>query len=192
MKNSLEKIAFDWITAKEEDIDIDSQYFCKTRDNFVARLDSMLIALLKNIAAENLGYIVYAIAGEIGNNSFDHNIGKWPDIMGTFFAFSINAKTGQIILADRGQGVLATLKRVKPELKHDKEALKVAFTEKISGRAPEARGNGLKYVKENVKNESINLEFYSGQAKAILNKEMKIIERSEHINGCLAILKIVL
>ncbi len=56
-----------------------------------------------------------------------------------------------IIIADRGRGIMETLKKVKPGLANDMDALTVVFTERISGRAPEARGNGLKFVYENIR-----------------------------------------
>ena len=67
-----------------------------------------------------------------------------------------------IVLADRGQGVRATLRRVRPELETDKEALYVAFTEIVSGRSPEKRGNGLKVVRRVAENGPIGLEYRSG------------------------------
>lgn len=42
-----------------------------------------------------------------------------------------------IVLADRGLGILETLKQVRPTLKTHIEAVNVAFTEILSGRAPE-------------------------------------------------------
>jgi len=92
------------------------------------------------------------------------------------------------ILADRGQGILATLKKVKPELENDTQALKTAFTERISGRMPERRGNGLKFVKENVEAKKMRLSFFSGNAQAELNDKMKIKKAERAIRGCLAIL----
>ncbi len=82
--------------------------------------------------------LLVSVAGEIGNNSFDHNLGLWPDTPGVFFGYDLNKK--QIVLADRGVGVLKTLKRVRPGLARDADALEVAFTEVISGRAPERQG----------------------------------------------------
>ena len=125
----------------------------------------------------------------MGNNSFDHNLGNWPDVMGVFFAYTIADGKVEMFLADRGQGVLKTLRRVKPELKNDVEALQIAFTERISGRAPENRGNGLKFVKESVKNSEIELTFTSGNAQAELNEKMKIKQTKQDIRGCLAIIK---
>jgi len=51
-------------------------------------------------ALEQLSSLIVAITGEIGNNSFDHNLGKWPDEPGVFFGYDI-AK-GTVVLADRG------------------------------------------------------------------------------------------
>ncbi|MBA3047507.1 hypothetical protein KKH87_00430 [Patescibacteria group bacterium] len=187
MKNGIEELAYNWITANAKNVDA-SDYYCQTRDNFDVKLRAM-INLFKKHINENNAYIISAIAGEIGNNSFDHNIGNWRDVMGVFFAAEISDKEIKICLADRGQGVFKTLKKVKPELKNDVEALKTAFTEKISGRAPENRGNGLKFVKENIKNKKMKLTFISGSAQAELNNEMEITKINKNIKGCLAIIK---
>lgn len=191
MKENSEKLAYNWITSKINQVDTKSVYYCKTRDVFDTRLNKMVNDLLKEgIIKEELVYIVSAIAGEIGNNSFDHNLGNWPEVMGIFFSYQSTGNKLKVVLADRGQGVLKTLKRVRPALKNDVTALKVAFTEKISGRAPESRGNGLKFVKENVENMKMHLIFVSGNAQAELNKKIKIKETKKHLRGCLAILEI--
>lgn len=191
MYNALEKLAFDWIIEKPDKVDTESIYYCRTREVFQIKLDKMLNDLLgnKNIKEDD-AYIISAIAGEIGNNSFDHNLGNWPDVMGIFFGYDFTNRKFKMVLVDRGQGILKTLKKVKPELKNDFEALKVAFTEKISGRAPEKRGNGLKFVKENIEDKKMHLVFISGNAQADLNEEMKIKEIGKNIKGCLAILSV--
>ena len=191
MKNDIEKLGYDWITADPENVDVGSDYYCETRDVFQARLDRMVDDLLanNNIKTEK-AYLVSAVAGEIGNNSFDHNLGNWVDVMGIFFGYNFVGNELKIVLADRGQGVLKTLKKVKSELENDSEALETAFTERISGRAPEARGNGLKFSKESIKRENMHLIFTSGNAQAELNKEMKIKQIDENIKGCLAILTV--
>ncbi|MFH1662058.1 MAG: hypothetical protein ABIA02_03105 [Candidatus Falkowbacteria bacterium] len=191
MKNNIEKLAYNWITTDSENADA-TGFYCQTRDSFDAKLKVMIIFLKKYIKEEYV-YIISAIAGEIGNNSFDHNLGNWRDIMGIFFAFEITGKKENneitIYLADRGQGIFKTLKRVKPELKNNIEALQTAFTKRISGRAPENRGNGLKFVKESIKDKKMKLYFTSGNAKAKLNDKMEIIKIDENIKGCLAIIK---
>jgi len=191
IKRDLEKLAYKWTTIAVGDIDMSSDCYCQTRDIFQARLDKMMGGLLgiKNFKEEDV-YLISAMVGEIGNNSFDHNLGKWTDIAGVFFGYEAKGDKLKIVLADRGQGVLKTLKQIKPDIKNDSEALKIAFTEKISGRAPENRGNGLKFVKENVKNKKMHLIFISGNAQAELNEKMKIKEMKGNIKGCLAVLSL--
>lgn len=186
MNNDSKKV-FQWVK-NSIPFQIEKKYYCETRDIFQARLDTMVNFLLSNSKIiENDIYILSAITGEIGNNSFDHNLGNWTDVIGIFFNYKLSKNKLTIILADRGQGVLATLKRVKPELKNDEEALFVAFNEKISGRAPESRGNGLKFVKKSIEEIKKHLLFISGTAKLELNKKIKI-SKTEKINGCLAII----
>ncbi|MBU2523597.1 hypothetical protein KKG71_00165, partial [Patescibacteria group bacterium] len=48
-----------------------------------------------------------------------------------------NLDKKEIVLADRGLGILETLRQVLPELASHTEAVEVAFTQFVSGRAPE-------------------------------------------------------
>jgi hypothetical protein len=137
--------------------------------------------------AKKIFSLLTSIAGEIGNNSYDHNLGQWPDIPGIFFGYDLKKK--QIILADRGIGILETLRRVRPELKDHNQALRVAFTEILSGRKPEARGNGLKYVRSVIVKNHINLVFQTGDAKLTLTggrADLNMETVKENIRGCLA------
>lgn len=144
--------------------------------------------LLMGVSQLNLIFpLIVAIAGEIGNNSFDHNLGNWPDTPGIFFGYDINKRN--IVLADRGLSILATLKRVKSDLKTDTQAIEVAFTEVISGRAPENRGNGLKFVRKVISENPIGLIFRTGDAELILPKdssELNIRPSPEPFRRCLA------
>lgn len=122
----------------------------------------------------------------IDNNSFDHNLGNWPDILGIFFAY--NLRKGNIVLADRGQGILATLRKVKPELVNHQDALYTAFTEVISGRSPEYRGNGLKFVKNVVTEHAVHLFFQTGDAQLKIQKDSSHIDvqkSTTNFHGCL-------
>ena len=65
--------------------------------------------------------------------------------MGIYYGYNLEQR--QIVLADRGLGILKTLQQTIPGLSGHKEALHIAFTEIVSGRAPEKRGNNLKYVR---------------------------------------------
>jgi len=165
-------------------------FFCQNSAIFQARLSKMESDLSKIKDLEDSFPLLVAVAGEIGGNSFDHNIGSWPDIMGAFFAYDTNRRL--IVLADRGQGILTTLKRTKPSLKTHAEALETAFTEIISGRAPESRGNGLKFVKKVISGNSFALDFQTGNAKLEIGpfgSAASISKRKDFIQGCLAIIR---
>lgn len=162
------------------------EVYCQTRDVFQARLEK-LQSVLSSSTRPSYVSLLTAAAGEIGNNSFDHNLGNWPDIMGIFFSYDM--KNRAIILADRGQGILTTLKRVMPELLNASEALRVAFTRTISGRRPEARGNGLKFVRSVIINNPFTLNFQTGDACLQLKKQEKNItikQAETAIRGCFA------
>jgi len=148
------KLARNWIM---DDLGIEplSDFYCPDVSIFQARLTRLENELGKIERLSKMFPLISAITGEIGNNSFDHNIGNWPDILGIFFAWNLDK--GEIVLADRGQGILSTLKKVKPELTNYQDALRTAFTEIISGRAPEYRGNGLKFVRDVVIENKISL-----------------------------------
>lgn len=189
MKTEIEKLGYSWITAKSSAIDTKSDYYCQTRDVFQARLEIMKIMLSKNRKLNQDKPLLLAIAGEIGNNSFDHNLGNWPDIMGIFFGYEILDNKCIIVLADRGLGILKTLQRVKPELNNHKDGLSAAFFQTISSRRPEKRGNGLKFVRNSAQSKGFNLAFTSGNAEIKINKIFTINENDKNINGCLAIIE---
>ncbi|MDD4901582.1 MAG: MerR family DNA-binding transcriptional regulator [Patescibacteria group bacterium] len=164
--------------------------YCQNSSVFQARLSKMRNELIKTFGDKPIFSLLVAMAGEIGNNSFDHNIGNWPDIPGLFFCF--NTAKREIILADRGQGVLKTLKRAAPELNTDEEALEAAFTRIISGRSPESRGNGLKFVRKIVEQTPIDLFFQSGEAELAIagySSDLKIKRAIKKNQGCLVLIK---
>jgi len=184
--SNLFKIAKDWAIAHKEFPD---QFYCQNSGVFQTRITKMSGLMMENKDAKSLFSLLTSIAGEIGNNSYDHNLGQWPDTPGIFFGYDLNKK--QIVLADRGLGILKTLKRVIPELKDHEQALKVAFTKIISGRKPEARGNGLKYIRSVISKNPINLIFQTGNAKLILNggsADLDIKTVKEDICGCIALI----
>jgi len=160
--------------------------YCQTRDVFAARLEK-LQSVLRDYVPMWAVSLLTAVAGEIGNNSFDHNLGNWPDIPGIFFSYDMRIRT--IVLADRGQGILTTLKRVKPQLHTAREALNVAFTETLSGRRPEARGNGLKFVRSVIVENPFTLSFQTGDALLHLKQhdnDVVIKQTNVSIRGCFA------
>ena len=187
-KNDIFNLAKNWVISQKSTIPQQENY-CETSDVFNARLERMGRELGKIKGLEKTFPLIVAIAGEIGNNSFNHNIGNWPDIPGIFFGYDLLKR--QITLADRGQGLLKTLKRVKPLVKNDEETLQTPFTEFISSRAPEDRGNGLKFVKNVVTENNLSLLFQSGDTELRLKKDdekLNTEETTPYFHGCMAII----
>ncbi len=183
------KMARNWI-ADDAGVEPFSDFYCPDISVFQARLTRLENELGKIKRLNKIFPLISAITGEIGNNSFDHNLGNWPDVLGIFFAWDLDK--GKIILADRGQGILATLKKAKPELTNHQDALWTAFTEIISGRAPEYRGNGLKFVKDVVIANKISLFFQTGDAQLKIQKNgsnIDIQKTAINFRGCLALIK---
>lgn len=166
---------------------IASEFHCPTSAVFQARLTRMQDDFSRAGMDDDTVALTVAVAGEIGNNSFDHNLGNWLDVPGVFFGYHVDRKI--IVLADRGLGILGTLKRVRPELTTHQDALRVAFTEVVSGRAPEDRGNGLKFVRNVITTHAMALFFHSGDAELRIDsttRDLHIATSPTKIPGCLA------
>jgi len=182
--SDLMKYALDWI---QDGVEFPGTFYCQTSSIFNARLTKMQYALMQKPGFEKLYSLIVLVAGEIGDNSFAHNLGKWPDTAGIFFGYDLEKQI--IVLADRGLGILETLRQVRPELPNHVVAVTVAFTEFISGRAPEKRGNGLKLVREVITDQPIDLYFTSGDAELRMkgsNKVFDVTRGQQILRGCLA------
>ena len=91
--------------------ELPNEYYCERADRFTSRVTKMGTELQKaRNVSENMASLLTLVAGEIGDNSFAHNVGNWPDVPGLFFGYSIDK--GIIVLADRGRGVKTTLRQV--------------------------------------------------------------------------------
>lgn len=156
----------------------DKDYFCLTRDIFQARIDSYALRTTK--------YLESAIIGEIGNNTFDHNFDYAEGhLRGTYL--NLEEIENTVILADFGRGIRKSLEKVY-QAKDDKDAIEIAFTKQISGRAPEQRGNGLKFVLENVKDKNWSLYYQSGSGCCTIDDKKVIFSCSNfNVIGCLSI-----
>ena len=182
--SDLMKFASEWI---EDGTPFPGTFYCPTSSIFNARLTKMEYALMQKSGFEKLYSLIVLIAGEIGDNSFSHNLGKWPDTEGIFFGYDLDKRI--VVLADRGLGILETLRQVRPALPSHVAAVEVAFTEFISGRAPEKRGNGLKLVREVVTDQPFDLFYTTGDAEVRMKGADKIfrVTRGQRIlGGCLA------
>lgn len=183
------KLAKNW-AFNDVGLEPHSDFYCQDSSVFQARLIRLENELSKLKRLGKIFPLISAIVGEIGNNSFDHNLGNWPDVPGIFFSYDL--EKGKIVLADRGQGVLKTLKKVKPKLKNHQDALRVAFTEIISGRAPEHRGNGLKFVRNVIATNKISLFFQTGDGQLKITEnssDLKIKKSNIYLQGCLVLIK---
>lgn len=187
--NDLSEVGWAWAkeTTPSEPI---QEFYCRTKDVFAPA--GRLLRFSNDVQkVHNLGidpYLLTSMVGAIGDNSYAHNLGNWPDILGIFFAYDLNKRI--IVLADRGRGILETLRFVRPELASHKDALKVAFTEIISGRFPERRGNGLKSVAQNILASNVRLTFRTGSAQMDLKKGDTELNMTpcETFHGCFALL----
>ena len=157
-----------------------NENFSKTRDIFSARLQTFIIETEK--------YLEAAIIGEIGNNTFDHNFGYISDYPDGVYCDNAY-KQWYVVLVDYGKGILQSLLNVLPELRNDKEAVEIAFTQRISGRSPEQRGNGLKFVADTIIEKGWCLYFQSGNGSCSIDKNgLSFAEEANFTIGCLAII----
>ena len=123
-----------------------AEFYCPTSDVWQGRFSKMVALLIAQGAEQNFAALITAAIGEVGDNCFAHNTPNWIDMTGCWFEWSVNDGELKCVIADRGRGILTSLKAVRPSLITDKDALRVALTERVTGRAPEKRGNGLKFV----------------------------------------------
>lgn len=136
-----------WFTASGGSTQESKEFVCETRDVFSARLGRLGALSKQGLEDGELSLLISAV-GEVANNCFDHNLGHWRDIPGCWLETQITGKRLWVLIADRGQGVFQSLKRALPSIPDEKTALWTAFEKKVSGRAPENRGNGLKFVRK--------------------------------------------
>ncbi|OGL71954.1 hypothetical protein A3B32_02425 [Candidatus Uhrbacteria bacterium RIFCSPLOWO2_01_FULL_53_9] len=170
--------------------DLPREFYCERPDRFTSRVAGMGFELQQSgRLSEDLVSLVTLVAGEVGDNSFAHNVGNWLDIPGVFYAYNVGKRL--IVLADRGRGVKTTLQQARPRISSDVEALTTAFTEIISGRSPEKRGNGLKVVRKIMESNQIGLLFQSGVGMVIIPKKpgtMRVKMSDEFIRGTFAVI----
>ncbi len=185
----LPKLAWAWAASSQAPT-LPDEYYCDRQDRFTSRLVKMAEVLQKTLGTSGTDIVslLTQVAGEIGDNAFTHNIGSWPDVPGVFYGYDTVKRS--IVVADRGRGVRATLQRVRPAIASDQEALHIAFTEIVSGRDPEKRGNGLKLVRSVVENNPIGLTFRSGVGLVSIpaNGAMQIKQVSENVRGVYAVI----
>lgn len=187
LAQDLPALAWAWASSAQPPA-IPDEYYCERLDRFTSRLTKMGSILSQELGrpATDTASLLTSVAGEIGDNSFAHNTGNWPDVVGIFFAYDVRKRI--IVLADRGRGVRLTLQHVRPTITTDLEAARVAFTETISGRSPEKRGNGLKVIRHIAETSPIGLIFNSGVAQVAIpmHGKMRITTADRNVRGVVA------
>lgn len=188
-KLNMEKMACAWIKSREPFEPLETVY-CSTSATFQIRLQRVERQFQQIVGMETIFPLLTSSAGEIGNNSFDHNLGNWPDVPGIFFGHDLRAR--RIVLCDRGIGILASLRRVRPSIQTHVEALRVAFHEIVTGRASEHRGNGLKFVRGIIASHpSFGLRYQTGDAILEMpgaGRPLTISRARTSERGCLAVI----
>src|SRR3989344_9338816 len=87
--------------------ELPSDYYCELPDRFTSRVTKMGMELQRDGRfSQALDSLITLVASEIGDNSFAHNVGNWPDTPGIFYAYDLRKRV--IVIADRGRGVKAT------------------------------------------------------------------------------------
>lgn len=186
--------AKEWIQS-QKGIEPPAEVYCPTRDVADGRLSSLYQMLIQQFYDEQAAALAAAITGELTANCFDHNLGAWRDIPGCWFSFGKEDTTVAITVADRGQGILGSLHRAYPNLATHRDALIAALTQQISGRAPERRGRGLKFVVASLNGNLTGSKFilHSGDAWAAIIApydldavRQSVEEAPEHLDGTYA------
>lgn len=141
--------------------------FCTNRSEFNGRLFSYENTI-KPFLTEACLYLTTSSIGEVGNNCFDHNLGFWQGPLGCLFVRSPQF----CIVADRGQGIKNSLSKVYKLEPQENSYLEVAFQKVITGRAPEKRGNGLKFTKKNILKCNLGLYCVSAEEELRIGREI--------------------
>jgi len=186
----IEEAEFDSVEVPEHyNLNLQELSHCKYRDEFDARLGHFLGMFLNFGMELNDAKLATAIVGELGNNVFDHNLGKWPtDVSGCIIAAQNFPKLKKIEFAigDPGIGFLGSLKAAFPELDSDIKAIKKGLAGN-TGRIGENRGNGLKYIQSwTIKNFSGMLTIHSGGGVVEVSEEKTSEYQGIKILGTLA------
>lgn len=179
--------AFHWVTSPTGS-NPPNDFYCTTRDVGQARVEKLVAEFMRRGWNDGEAGLLAAVIGELVGNCFDHNLGKWRDVSGCWLETAVDGDLFRAVVADRGQGIFATLKQVLPLLQDDKEALLVAFTKIITGRAPEQRGNGLKFVLRSLGHLKLDaFQYLSGSAKLVFTGQMDVRNISRYISDVPAV-----
>jgi len=158
--------AFAWINS-DSGLALPADYYCPTRDVADGRLSKIVREAQAAGFSQQHAPLIAALTGELTANCFDHNLGAWRDIAGCWLSWTGADLALLIVVADRGQGIRSSLRRADPGLQTDRQALATALTKHLSGRQPERRGRGLKFIVASLKSQLAGSTFQlmSGSAR---------------------------
>ena len=124
--------------------------------------------------------LVASSLGEIVDNAFLHNLGKWPldiNIRSVLLAQNFpNKRELCFSYCDFGVGFKNTLLHNYPYLKNNFEAIKLALEKNVTSRSPQRGGNGLTYLQQNIFNGfQGELLLRSGEALVTVSQKDNIV-----------------
>ena len=170
----------------------DGLFWAENRSELNGRLLAWSRKFEKGGAAQQRAAVLVAVLGELGNNSFDHNLGQWADLPGCLIGIEFLKDRFRIAVADRGQGIARSLGRVRPDIKDPFALLRMAFEETISGRSPEKRGNGLKFVRKIfLSHGGLSLICISSRARYVLGMDKEILNPLSSLQGDVGTLTVI-
>lgn len=126
------------------------------KQDFYGEYENIFEEFSKIGFSQNNASLITSSIGEIIDNAFHHNLGKWNSVFGPLvILFSQNIKEKRevnISICDFGVGFLETLKKNYPKLNNEKDAIELAIKPKTTGRLNKMGGNGLVYLQKNIFN----------------------------------------
>ena len=100
--------------------------------------------------------LITSSLGEVIDNAFSHNLGKWSPATGPMVVFFMQEYPQEkklcFAICDLGVGFFKTLHNNYPHIKTEEEAIAHALRPDVTGRENKKGGNGLTYLKKNVFN----------------------------------------
>lgn len=164
------------------------------RDEFDAKLPKIINFLSERGFRQADVYRITAMIGELGNNTFDHNLGKWPtEFIGCMIALRWQKEGSllEIIVDDLGIGFLESLKMHAPAPTSEIEAIMLALSG-VTGRVGEKRGNGLRSVIAWMKQYYDGILYiHSGSGAVEITKNKKMASDQERIAGVRVYLRLI-
>lgn len=117
---------------------IDHAYYSANQSESVARLSHFFkICREQGIKDDIDTSLIISSLSELTNNCFDHNLGYWIDTPGCCVSWSNENHVLTFCVADRGRGIVETLKPVSSAGQTAQSILQTAFEKVITGRAQE-------------------------------------------------------